>query len=32
LEHGQSRERGPREGSIGFARPTPEFEQIMWDV
>jgi alpha-amylase/alpha-mannosidase (GH57 family) len=32
IDHGQSRERGPREGSIAFARPTPEFEQIMWDV
>jgi hypothetical protein len=32
LESQQSRDRAPREGSIVFARPTPEFEQVMWDV
>src|SRR5262249_34080321 len=32
LESGQSRDRAPREGTIQFACPTPEFEQIMWDV
>ncbi|HZZ79196.1 MAG TPA: glycoside hydrolase family 57 protein [Gemmataceae bacterium] len=32
LESQQSRDRAPREGSIVFGRPTPEFEQVMWDV
>jgi alpha-amylase/alpha-mannosidase (GH57 family) len=32
LESGQSRDRAPREGTIQLACPTPEFEQIMWDV
>ena len=32
LENLQSRDRAPREGNIAFARPVPEFEQIMWDV
>jgi hypothetical protein len=29
---GQSLDRAPREGVIGLARPSPAFEQIMWDV
>ena len=32
LENQQSRDRAPRDGNIGFTRPPPEFEQIMWDV
>ena len=28
----QSRDRAPREGTIQLTCPTPEFEQIMWDV
>ena len=32
LENQQSRDRAPREGNITFAWPSPEFEQIMWDV
>jgi hypothetical protein len=32
LEAGQSRDRAPREGTIDFKRPSPDFEQIMWDV
>jgi hypothetical protein len=32
LEGGQSRDRAPRQGAIGTARPTPDFERIMWDV
>ena len=32
LQDKQSRDRAPREGSITMARPSPDFEQIMWDV
>ena len=32
LEGGQSRDRAPREGVINLARPSPDFERIMWDV
>jgi hypothetical protein len=32
LERGQSRDRAPREGTINLTRPSPDFEQIMWDV
>ena len=32
VEAGQSRDRAPREGTIQLVCPTPEFEQIMWDV
>jgi alpha-amylase/alpha-mannosidase (GH57 family) len=32
LEGGQSRDRAPREGAIYLTRPSPDFEQIMWDV
>jgi alpha-amylase/alpha-mannosidase (GH57 family) len=32
LEGGQGRERAPREGTISLACPSPDFEQIMWDV
>jgi hypothetical protein len=32
LEGGQSRDRAPREGTINLARPSPDFERIMWDV
>ena len=33
LEEGrQSRDRAPREGAIHLTCPTPDFEQIMWDV
>ncbi len=32
LENRQSRDRAPHEGSIVFACPSPDFEQIMWDV
>jgi alpha-amylase/alpha-mannosidase (GH57 family) len=32
MERGQSRDRAPREGTIQLLCPTPEFEQIMWDV
>jgi alpha-amylase/alpha-mannosidase (GH57 family) len=32
LEGVQSRDRAPREGTIHLLCPTPEFEQIMWDV
>ena len=32
LQGGQSRERAPREGAIHLLCPSPEFEQIMWDV
>jgi hypothetical protein len=32
LEGSQSRDRAPREGTIHLTCPTPEFEQIMWDV
>jgi hypothetical protein len=28
----QSRDRAPREGTISLVRPSPDFEQIMWDV
>jgi alpha-amylase/alpha-mannosidase (GH57 family) len=29
---GQSLDRAPREGTIALARPSPDFERIMWDV
>jgi alpha-amylase/alpha-mannosidase (GH57 family) len=32
LEDDQSRDRAPREGGIHLTRPSPDFEQIMWDV
>lgn len=32
LEGSQSRDRAPRDSSINLARPSPEFERIMWDV
>jgi alpha-amylase/alpha-mannosidase (GH57 family) len=32
LEGGQSRDRAPREATINLACPSPDFEQIMWDV
>jgi alpha-amylase/alpha-mannosidase (GH57 family) len=32
LERGQSRDRAPREGTINVTCPSPDFEQIMWDV
>jgi alpha-amylase/alpha-mannosidase (GH57 family) len=32
LEGGQSRDRAPREGVIALARPSPDFERVMWDV
>jgi alpha-amylase/alpha-mannosidase (GH57 family) len=32
LQAGQSRDRAPREGAIVLACPSPDFEQIMWNV
>jgi hypothetical protein len=32
LEGTQSRDRAPREGTVNLMCPSPEFEQIMWDV
>jgi alpha-amylase/alpha-mannosidase (GH57 family) len=32
LEGRQSRDRAPREGTINLTCPSPDFEQIMWDV
>jgi alpha-amylase/alpha-mannosidase (GH57 family) len=32
LSDGQSRDRAPRQGTIHLARPSPDFEQIMWNV
>jgi alpha-amylase/alpha-mannosidase (GH57 family) len=32
LEGGQSRDRVPRDSTISLARPSPDFERIMWDV
>jgi hypothetical protein len=32
LEGGQSRDRAPREGTLSLTCPSPDFEQIMWDV
>jgi alpha-amylase/alpha-mannosidase (GH57 family) len=32
VQGGQGRDRAPREGTIALARPSPDFEQIMWDV
>jgi alpha-amylase/alpha-mannosidase (GH57 family) len=32
IEAGQSRDRAPREGAISLTCPSPDFEQIMWDV
>jgi alpha-amylase/alpha-mannosidase (GH57 family) len=32
LEGQQSRDRAPREGAIGLTCPSPDFEQLMWDV
>ena len=31
-EGGHSRDRAPRKGTINLTRPSPDFEQIMWDV
>jgi alpha-amylase/alpha-mannosidase (GH57 family) len=32
VEGGQSRDHAPREGAIQLARPSPDFERVMWDV
>ena len=32
LQGTQSRDRAPREGNIYLARPSPDFEHMMWDV
>jgi alpha-amylase/alpha-mannosidase (GH57 family) len=32
LQGGQSRDRAPREATINLTCPSPDFEQIMWDV
>ena len=32
MENKQSRDRAPREGTINLTCPSPNFEQIMWDV
>jgi alpha-amylase/alpha-mannosidase (GH57 family) len=32
LQGGQGRDRAPRQGAIGLARPSADFERIMWDV
>lgn len=32
LERNQSRDRAPAEGTINLTCPSPDFEQIMWDV
>ncbi len=32
LENKQSRDRAPREGTIQVTCPSPDFEQMMWDV
>jgi alpha-amylase/alpha-mannosidase (GH57 family) len=32
LEGGQSRDRAPLEGAIYLTRPSPDFEQMMWNV
>jgi alpha-amylase/alpha-mannosidase (GH57 family) len=32
LSAGQTRDRAPRQGTIHLARPSPDFEQIMWNV
>jgi alpha-amylase/alpha-mannosidase (GH57 family) len=32
LEGPQSRDRAPREGTINLTCPSPDFEQLMWDV
>jgi len=32
IEGKQSRDRAPREGTINLTCPSPDFEQIMWDV
>ena len=32
LQGRQSRDRAPREGTINLTCPSPDFEQIMWDV
>lgn len=32
LQKNQSRDRVPRDGTIHLTRPTPDFEQIMWQV
>ncbi len=32
LQDGQSRDRAPRQGTIALARPSPDFEFMMWDV
>jgi hypothetical protein len=32
LRGGQCRGRAPRQGATSLARPSPDFERIMWDV
>jgi hypothetical protein len=32
LQGSQSRDRAPREGAIYLTRPSPDFENIMWDA
>ena len=32
LQGRQSRDRAPREGTINLTCPSPDFEQLMWDV
>jgi hypothetical protein len=32
MEGRQSRDRAPREGAIALARPSADFERVMWDV
>lgn len=32
MQGGQPRDRAPRDGTIALARPSPDYERIMWDV
>jgi alpha-amylase/alpha-mannosidase (GH57 family) len=32
FQEGQIRDRAPREGTITLARPSPDYERMMWDV
>jgi alpha-amylase/alpha-mannosidase (GH57 family) len=32
LQDSQGRDRAPRQGALPLARPSPDFERIMWDV
>ena len=32
LQGGQPRDRAPRDGTIALARPSPDFERILWDA